>query len=140
MDLTRLMAEEKGYAIDEEGFEKEMGKQRERARDAAKKGDESGLTSDGWTTLRQVQGTEFVGYAQNGAACNVCRYKVTSSEGPLARECLLILDKTPFYAESGGQVGDSGTLTMFGGTVLPVVRHHQMERHDRAYCKVRHAL
>jgi alanyl-tRNA synthetase len=121
MDLTRLMAEEKGYAIDEKGFEKEMGKQRERARDAAKKGDESGLTSDGWTTLRQVDGTEFVGYARDGAECNVCRYKITLSEGTLARECLLILDKTPFYAESGGQVGDSGTLTTVGNAVLPVV-------------------
>ena len=121
MDLTRLMAEEKGYAIDEKGFEKEMGKQRERGRDAAKKGDESGLTSEGWTTLRQVQGTEFVGYAQDSLECNVCRYKITVSEGALARECLLILDKTPFYAESGGQVGDSGTLVTAMGTTLSVV-------------------
>ena len=121
MDLTRLMAEEKGYAIDEKGFEKEMEKQRERARDAAKKGDESGLTSDGWTTLRQVQGTEFVGYGQDTSECNVCRYKITVSDETLVRECLLILDKTPFYAESGGQMGDSGTLVTTGGTALPVV-------------------
>jgi alanyl-tRNA synthetase len=121
MDLTRLMAEEKGYAIDEKGFEKEMGKQRERARDAAKKGDESGLSAEGWVTLRQVQGTEFVGYTLDAVECNVGRYKPTSSDGNMIRECLLILDKTPFYAESGGQVGDSGTLVTDRGTVLPVV-------------------
>jgi alanyl-tRNA synthetase len=120
MDLTRLMAEEKGYAIDEKGFEKEMGKQRERARDAAKKGDETGLTAEGWITLRQVQGTEFAGYAQDSLECNVCRYKITALEGALARECLLILDKTPFYAESGGQVGDSGSIVTAAGTELSV--------------------
>jgi alanyl-tRNA synthetase len=121
MDLTRLLADEKGYTIDEKGFETEMAKQRERARDAAKKGDEGGLSADGWTTLGQMLGTEFVGYSQNTAECNVCRYKITASDGAMVRECLLILNKTPFYAESGGQVGDSGTLTTAGGAVLFVV-------------------
>jgi alanyl-tRNA synthetase len=120
MDLTRLMADEKGYAIDEPGFEKEMGKQRERARDAAKKGDGSGLTPEGWVTLRQAQGTTFVGYDHDVAECNVCRYKIISSDNQGIRECLLILDKSPFYAESGGQVGDKGCLTTENKTVLTV--------------------
>ena len=121
MDLTRLLAQEKGYAVDEAGFDREMAGQRERARDAAKKGDESGLSPEGWITLRPTQGTEFVGYDRDSAECAVCRYKVTRGDDSGIRACLLVLDKTPFYAESGGQVGDSGTLTAAGGTVLPVV-------------------
>ena len=120
MDLTRLMAEEKGYAIDEKGFDKEMGKQRERARDAAKKGDESGFSAEGWVVLKQVAGTEFTGYAADSGDCLVSRYKITALDGARVKECLLILDKTPFYAESGGQVGDSGSLLTAGGTTLTV--------------------
>jgi alanyl-tRNA synthetase len=123
MDLTRLMAEEKGLSIDEAGFEKEMGRQRTRARDAAKKGDESGLSAEGWVVVRPTtQGTEFVGYDHESAGCAVTRYKITASDpdSGAIRECLIILDKTPFYAESGGQVGDSGTLTTRTGRVLSV--------------------
>jgi alanyl-tRNA synthetase len=122
MDLTRLMAEEKGLSIDEAGFEKEMGRQRARARDAAKKGDESGLSSEGWVNVRPAQGTEFVGYDQEKAPCNVARYKSMSSSpnGGGILECLIILDKTPFYAESGGQMGDGGTLTTKSGRVMNV--------------------
>jgi alanyl-tRNA synthetase len=122
MDLTRLMAEEKGFSVDEAGFEKEMGLQRTRGRDAAKKGDDSGLSAEGWVTLRQTQGTEFVGYDHEQAQCNAARYKITASTAgsDAILECLIILDKSPFYAESGGQVGDSGTLTTRSGRVLNV--------------------
>jgi alanyl-tRNA synthetase len=120
MDLTRLMAEEKGLSIDEAGFEKEMGQQRARARDAAKKGGESGLSPEGWVVVREAQGTEFVGYDHEKAECNVARYKITGSDAGAIKECLIILDKTPFYAESGGQVGDSGALTTRSGRVLTV--------------------
>ena len=121
MDLTRLMAEEKGLSIDEPGFTKEMERQRERGRDAAKKGDESGLTAEGWVTLKQVQGTEFVGYEQDAVEARVCRYKATAQgAAAMLREGLVVLDKTPFYAESGGQIGDTGTLTTAAGNVLSV--------------------
>jgi alanyl-tRNA synthetase len=121
MDLTRLIAEEKGLAVDEAGFESEMSKQRERARDAAKKGDEGGFSPEGWVTLKQTQGTEFVGYDRDTAECAVCRYKITQGDAAGIRQCLLVLDTTPLYAESGGQVGDSGTLTTATGKVLSVV-------------------
>jgi alanyl-tRNA synthetase len=121
MDLTRLMASEKGLSIDEDGFTKEMERQRERARGAARKGDDSGLTAEGWVTLRQIQGTKFVGYEQDEDESAVCRYKVTKAAGAgLAAEALVVLDKTPFYAESGGQLGDGGTLTTAAGHVLCV--------------------
>jgi alanyl-tRNA synthetase len=121
MDLTRLMAEEKGFSIDEAGFNTEMGLQRERGRDAAKKGDESGLSAEGWVVLRQIQGTEFVGYEFESGNAAVCRYKITQAGAAGAMAAgLLVLDKSPFYAESGGQVGDRGTLTTAGGATFEV--------------------
>jgi len=120
MDLTRLLSEEKGLSVDETGFAKEMAKQRERARDASKKSDESGLSAEGWIVLRQTQGTQFVGYDKDSAECNVVRYKITASVAGAIQECLIILDATPFYAESGGQVGDGGTLTTHVGHTLTV--------------------
>jgi alanyl-tRNA synthetase len=121
MDLTRLLAEEKGYTIDERGFEHAMTGQRERARDGAKKGDEGGFSPEGWITLKQTQGTQFVGYEHDSADCAVCRYKITQGDVHGISQCLLVLDATPMYAESGGQVGDSGSLTTSGGKRLTVV-------------------
>ncbi|MCL2689849.1 MAG: alanine--tRNA ligase [Chitinispirillia bacterium] len=113
MDLTRLMASEKGLSVDEAGYEKLMGQQKERAREA-RKGNEDGLTPEGWTTLREVCGTEFLGYDNDSASVNVCRYKAVSDESG-SPVYLLILDKTPFYAESGGQMGDKGILVTSSG-------------------------
>jgi len=116
MDLTRLLAEEKGFTIDEAGFDREMASQRERARDAAKKGDESGLSAEGWTTLIPSQGTEFVGYDSEIIQCKVSRYKKLND-----KEWLIALDKTSLYAESGGQIGDTGSLITGNGSVLNVI-------------------
>jgi len=114
MDLTRLMAGEKGLSVDEIGYEKLMEKQKERARDARKGSADNGLTPDGWTELKPVSGTEFLGYETDCAEVNVCRYKKLGgggiNDGEGVNTYLLILDKTPFYAESGGQVGDKGVL------------------------------
>lgn len=108
MDLTRLMASEQGLAIDEEGYASLMEMQKDRAREA-RKGDESGLSPEGWTELKATEGTTFVGYDQNRCDINVCRFKQIESDQ--AKACyLLILDKTPFYAEAGGQMGDRGSL------------------------------
>ncbi|MFP4165462.1 MAG: alanine--tRNA ligase [Chitinispirillaceae bacterium] len=113
MDLTRLMASEKGLTVDEDGYSRLMDRQKERAREA-RKGDEEGLSPEGWTELRPVSGTEFIGYEQESSEVNVCRYKTVSGENG-APNHLLILDKTPFYAESGGQIGDKGILRTSGG-------------------------
>ncbi len=116
MDLTRLMAQEKGYRIDEAGFQKEMDAQRERARDAAKSADADGLTADGWVETAQGAGTEFVGYGQEQAHGRVYRYKKLGND-----TYLLMVDTTPFYAESGGQIGDTGTITTETGKGFEVV-------------------
>ena len=112
MDLTRLMATEEKLTIDEDGYERLMQQQKVRAREARKT--DEGLTPEGWIEIRPVSGTQFVGYDQQQASVNVCRYKTIESDtgSPLY---LLILDKTPFYAESGGQTGDTGVLRSSSG-------------------------
>ncbi len=101
-DLTRILAEEKGLQIDEAGFEAEMEKQKERARAAQKQG-LSAIGSEGWTIFAEGS-TEFLGYEKSTVAVKVLRYK--EDKGSLS----IVLDRTPFYAEMGGQVGEKGML------------------------------
>jgi alanyl-tRNA synthetase len=118
MDLTRLMASEKGLAVDEKEFGRLMEEQKTKGREA-RKADDKGLTPEGWTELAPCAGTTFVGYEQDEAVVNVCRYKATD-EGESNFQYLLILDATPFYAASGGQVGDIGSLRTTTGKTLTV--------------------
>ena len=109
IDLTRLMAEEKGWEVDEAGFKKAMQAQKDRGRsDAAKE------TSD-WNSpspaLPKGEGemVEFVGYDELAVAdAKVLRYRTVSTKKGKRFE--VVLDRTPFYAESGGQHGDQGHL------------------------------
>ncbi len=103
-DLTRVLAEEKGLTIDETGYTKYMEEQRERARGAAKF-DGSFASDEGWTRLSPSIETEFVGYTTLVTEVNVHRYREVNDQ------ILVVLDRTPFYAEAGGQVGDIGSLT-----------------------------
>ena len=118
MDLTRLMAEEKQFTVDEAGYRKFMYEQKARAR-GARKADE-GLSPEGWTELGKNSGTEFVGYDEESCTVKIRRYKIVD-EGDEKTTLLFILDKTPFYAESGGQVGDRGTVTAGDGREITVV-------------------
>lgn len=133
MDLTRLMAEEQNLSIDEQGYTQLMAKQKERARES-RKADE-GLTPEGWIELKAVCGTEFVGYLQEQIKVNVCRYKsFETADGQTVY--LLILDRTPFYAESGGQVGDTGIMMTASGkqiTVKDTFKWNDLVIH-RAFC------
>ncbi|MCL1946274.1 MAG: alanine--tRNA ligase [Chitinivibrionia bacterium] len=104
-DLTNLLAQENGFTIDESGFAEEMKIQKERAR-AARNSAEDDFCADGWKIIVTDGVSEFAGYSQNVVEnASVNRYKIINENRALA-----VFAKTPFYAEMGGQIGDTGSV------------------------------
>ena len=111
VDLTADIARERDLSVDEKGFEEAMEAQRERARAASKFGVASG------DALKIDAQTEFLGYSDTEAACEiVALFKDGSAVDQLddGDEGIVVLASTPFYAESGGQIGDQGILVSDG--------------------------
>ncbi|MGR5265425.1 alanine--tRNA ligase [Photobacterium damselae] len=110
-DLTNDVARERGFTIDEDGFEAAMEEQRQRARDAGQFG------VDYNNVIKVDADTEFKGYdATDGEGVIVAIYRDGEEVDALAagEEAIIVLDQTPFYAESGGQCGDTGALAAAG--------------------------
>ena len=111
IDLTRLIAAENNLTVDEPGFESEMLRQKNRSRAA------TAVDTEDWINLIENAGNKFVGYDLLETQSNVIKYRKVSSKTKESFQ--LILDITPFYAESGGQVGDTGSL-QFGDEIIEV--------------------
>ena len=114
IDLTALILSEKGYTLDEEGFEVELQKQKKRSRAASE------MSTEDWTILNDDAVEEFVGYDTLETTVKITRYrKVTSKkDGEMYQ---LVFNLTPFYPEGGGQVGDKGYLETTQGDVLYIL-------------------
>ncbi|MBQ7171560.1 MAG: alanine--tRNA ligase [Clostridia bacterium] len=110
VDITREIAADAGLSVDEEGFEKRMKEQRDRAR--AARADIGGWSNQSKTFLAELPKTEFTGYAGTSGEGKVLalRAEDEARERVTDGEFTLVLDRTPFYAESGGQVGDTGRV------------------------------
>lgn len=105
MDLSRLLATESALEIDERGFEKEMRLQRERSRKAGN------IESDDWVVLKEMSSDgqeDFLGYDHLSVETYICRYRRIQT--PKSVYYQIVLNSTPFYAEGGGQLGDSGYI------------------------------
>lgn len=113
VDLTRLIADEKGWKVDEEGFTKALNEQKERSRADAKR-----ETGD-WVFVGKDGLTEFIGYDDLIVSeSRAIKYRILKQKDQELFQ--LVLDRTPFYPEGGGQVGDTGFL-MFEGEVIMVL-------------------
>lgn len=113
IDLTALILREKGLMLDEEGFTAEMTQQKTRSRAAAE------VDTDDWVLLSDVEPQGFVGYDSLEEVVKIVRYRKVSSkkEGTLYQ---IVFNKTPFYPEGGGQVGDQGFLKNVEGEIYSI--------------------
>ncbi|MFP4553522.1 MAG: alanine--tRNA ligase [Actinomycetota bacterium] len=127
IDLTKEIAAERGVEVDLDAFEVEMEAQRKRARAAWKGGDGTEIADVYRGLVEQYGLTDFVGYdyeASDGVILSMVRDGETIERAGKGEEVEIFLDKTPFYAEAGGQVGDTGVIrTDTGEAVVADTQH-----------------
>ena len=114
VDLTALIAREKGFDVDEAGFEKAMATQKERSRAA------SSSSAEDWTVVKDGVVEDFVGYDHLEHKVQLLRYRKINSV-KAGEQFQLVLNSTPFYPEGGGQVGDTGLLIDSKGEIISII-------------------
>ncbi len=112
IDLTVLIARERGYEVDLDEFNLRLQVQKTLSRAA------TAIDTGDWVTLRDDDTVEFTGYDETETVAHIIKYRKVTAKG--REQYQLVLDKTPFYAESGGQVGDTGELIFPNGDIIPV--------------------
>lgn len=123
VDLTQLILRENNMTADQEGFEQEMSKQKGRSRE-----DASVETSD-WTELVESAATVFTGYDRTEDEVRITKFRMVKTKGKETVQ--LVFDRTPFYAESGGQAGDTGVLAASNESIniLDTVKENNLVIH-----------
>jgi alanyl-tRNA synthetase len=112
IDLTELLAREQELTVDMDGFQKALNAQKERSRAA------TAIDTGDWVSVHEDDDTEFVGYDHLSAQTEIIKYRKISAKGK--DQYQLVLSVTPFYAEGGGQVGDTGVLVSENGEKIYV--------------------
>ncbi|HTK18775.1 MAG TPA: alanine--tRNA ligase-related protein, partial [Mucilaginibacter sp.] len=112
IDLTELIARESGFKVDIERFNKLLEQQKTRSRAA------TAIDTGDWVVIKDEDTTEFTGYDETETIAHIVKYRKVTAKGK--EQYQIVLDKTPFYAESGGQVGDTGELVFPDGEVINV--------------------
>ena len=102
IDLTQLMASEKGWTVDMQGFQKGLDEQKQRSRNAA------AVDTDDWVVVNGEQEEKFIGYDALSADIQIVKYRKVKTKDKEFYQ--LVFDQTPFYGESGGQAGDKGLI------------------------------
>jgi alanyl-tRNA synthetase len=110
VDLTQLILKENNMQLDVDGFENEMKNQKNRSREDAS------IDAADWKVLRDTEGTEFTGYEKTTDEIVITKYRIVKLKGK--ESCQMVFNKTPFYAESGGQVGDTGQISSKNEKIL----------------------
>jgi alanyl-tRNA synthetase len=113
IDLTQLLAREQGLTVDMEGFEEELQAQKSRSRAA------TAIDTGDWILVKdEDEAVEFTGYDETETISHIVKYRKVTAKGK--EQFQIVLDRTPFYAESGGQVGDKGELVFPNGEIIEI--------------------